>query len=165
MRSAEAILGELEVFGIRLGLESTATLLAAFGDPQRRYRVVLVAGTNGKGSTSSLLASILHAAGLRTALYTSPHLEDVTERIRVGGRVIDADVLARRLERVVEVGRETLGHPPTYFEAITVAAYWHLAEEKRRGRGDGGGARWPARRHQRRRPACSRSSPVSRSIT
>ena len=130
MRSAEAILGELEIFGIRLGLESTATLLEAFGNPERRYRVVLVAGTNGKGSTSSLLAAILHAAGLRTALYTSPHLEDVTERIRVGGRVIDAETLARRLERVVEVGRETLGHPPTYFEAITVAAYWHLAEEK-----------------------------------
>ena len=129
VRSAEEILGELEVFGIRLGLESTRTLLAAFGDPQSRYRVVLVGGTNGKGSTSSLLASILHAAGLRVGLYTSPHLEEVAERIRVAGRVIASDRLAERLERVVAAGRETLGHPPTYFEALTIAAYWHFAEE------------------------------------
>ena len=129
MRSADAILGELEVFGIRLGLESTLTLLAALGDPQSRPRVVLVGGTNGKGSTSSLLAQILHAAGLRVGLYTSPHLEEVEERIRIGGRVIASDELAAKLERVVAVGRETLGHPPTYFEALTVAAYWHFAEE------------------------------------
>ena len=128
MRTADAILGELEIFGIRLGLESTRTLLEALGDPQSRSIVVLVAGTNGKGSTSSLLASILHAAGLRVGLYTSPHLEDTTERIRVGGRVIEHRVLAERLERVVELGRERLGHPPTYFEAMTVAAYWHFAE-------------------------------------
>ncbi len=129
MRSADAILGELEIFGIRLGLESTSTLLAALGDPQSRPRVVLVSGTNGKGSTSSLLAQILHAAGLRVGLYTSPHLEEVEERIRVGGRVIASDALAAKLERVVAIGRETLGHPPTYFEALTVAAYWHFAEE------------------------------------
>jgi dihydrofolate synthase/folylpolyglutamate synthase len=128
-RSAEEILGELEVFGIRLGLESTRTLLAAFGDPQSRYRVVLIGGTNGKGSTSSLLASILHAAGLRVGLYISPHLEEVAERIRIAGRVIANDRLAERLERVVAAGRETLGHPPTYFEALTVTAYWHFAEE------------------------------------
>jgi dihydrofolate synthase/folylpolyglutamate synthase len=128
-RSAEEILGELEVFGIRLGLESTRTLLEAFDDPQSRYPVVLIGGTNGKGSTSSLLASILHAAGLRVGLYTSPHLEEVTERIRVAGRVIANDRLAMRLERVVAAGRETLGHPPTYFEALTVAAYWHFADE------------------------------------
>jgi dihydrofolate synthase/folylpolyglutamate synthase len=129
MRSADAILGELEVFGIRLGLESTRALLAALGDPQSRTRVVLVGGTNGKGSTSSLLAQILHAAGLRVGLYTSPHLEEVAERIRVGGRTIAANQLAARLERVVAIGSETLGHPPTYFEALTVAAYWHFAEE------------------------------------
>jgi dihydrofolate synthase/folylpolyglutamate synthase len=129
MRSADAILGELEVFGIRLGLESTRALLAALGDPQSRLRVVLVGGTNGKGSTSSLLAQILHAAGLGVGLYTSPHLEEVAERIRVGGRVIASDALAAKLERVVAVGREKLGHPPTYFEALTVAAYWHFAEE------------------------------------
>jgi dihydrofolate synthase/folylpolyglutamate synthase len=128
-RDASEILGELEVFGVRLGLESTRTLLAALGEPQSRYRVVLIGGTNGKGSTSSLLASILHAAGLRVGLYTSPHLEEVAERIRVAGRVIGGEQLATRLERVVAAGRETLGHPPTYFEALTVAAYWHFAEE------------------------------------
>ena len=130
MRSAEAILGELEVFGIRLGLESTRDAARGPRRSAARYRVVLVAGTNGKGSTSSLLASILHAAGLRTGLYTSPHLEDVAERIRIDGRVIDADGARRGgSSGWSTVGRETLGHPPTYFEAITVAAYWHLAEE------------------------------------
>jgi dihydrofolate synthase/folylpolyglutamate synthase len=125
--SAESILAELEVFGIRLGLESTRNLLSTLGDPQARFPVVLVGGTNGKGSTSSLLAAILQAAGSRVGLYTSPHLEDVTERVRVSGRVIEPDVLADELERVVAIGRETLGHPPTYFEALTVAAYSHFA--------------------------------------
>jgi dihydrofolate synthase / folylpolyglutamate synthase len=128
MRSPTTILSELEVFGIRLGLESTRTLLHALGDPQSRYPVVLVGGTNGKGSTSSLLASILDAAGLRVGLYTSPHLEDVEERIRVEGRSIETAALASELERAVAIGRETLGHPPTYFEAVTVAAYhWFAA--------------------------------------
>jgi len=124
---AEAILGELEVFGIRLGLDSTRALLAAVGNPETRYPVLLVAGTNGKGSTSSLLATILGAAGCRVGLYTSPHLEEVAERVRVGGRSIDAAVLAEELVRVVESGRRVLGHPPTYFEALTVAAYSHFA--------------------------------------
>jgi dihydrofolate synthase/folylpolyglutamate synthase len=124
---AEGILAELEVFGVRLGLESTRALLAALSRPETRYPVVIVGGTNGKGSTSSLLASILDAAGLRVGLYTSPHLEDVAERVRVGGRVIASDVLADELERVVALGRRELGHPPTYFEALTVAAYAHFA--------------------------------------
>jgi dihydrofolate synthase/folylpolyglutamate synthase len=128
MRSPDALLAELEIFGIKLGLESTRTLLGALGDPQARPLVVLIGGTNGKGSTSSLLASILRAAGVRVGLYTSPHLEAVAERIRVDGRVIDTDTLAQRLERVIAIGRERLGHPPTYFEALTVAAYWHFAD-------------------------------------
>jgi dihydrofolate synthase/folylpolyglutamate synthase len=127
MRLPEAILSELEVFGIRLGLESTRSLLSSLGDPQTRFPVVLVGGTNGKGSTASLLASILHAAGCRVGLYTSPHLEEVAERIRVSGRVIDTAELAAELERAVAIGRLTLGHPPTYFEALTVAAYSHFA--------------------------------------
>ncbi|HVR30813.1 MAG TPA: folylpolyglutamate synthase/dihydrofolate synthase family protein [Thermoanaerobaculia bacterium] len=127
LRAPESILSELEVFGIRLGLESTRAVLAALGNPQERYPVVLVGGTNGKGSTSSLLASILGAAGYRVGLYTSPHLEEVGERLRVGGRAIESAVLAAELERVVALGRRTLGHPPTYFEALTVAAYSHFA--------------------------------------
>ena len=75
--NADRILGRLEKLGIRLGLESVRDLLARFDSPQLHYRTVLVAGSNGKGSTSALLASMASAAGLTTGLYTSPHLESV----------------------------------------------------------------------------------------
>ncbi|MFL6199616.1 MAG: bifunctional folylpolyglutamate synthase/dihydrofolate synthase, partial [Thermoanaerobaculia bacterium] len=75
-------------------------LLAALGDPQLQYRTVLVAGSNGKGSTSALLAAMASAAGLRTGLYTSPHLESVEERLRIDGRAIDPGDLAGLLERI-----------------------------------------------------------------
>ncbi|MEI6340060.1 MAG: bifunctional folylpolyglutamate synthase/dihydrofolate synthase, partial [Verrucomicrobiota bacterium] len=70
-------------FGIRLGLENTRRLLAALGDPQEKLRFLHVAGTNGKGSVCAMLDAILRAAGHRTGLYTSPHLVDFRERIRV----------------------------------------------------------------------------------
>jgi dihydrofolate synthase/folylpolyglutamate synthase len=73
---------------------------------------------------------MLQAAGCRVGLYTSPHLEDVTERIRIAGRTIETGALATELERAVAIGRETLGHPPTYFEALTVAAYSHFAASR-----------------------------------
>src|SRR3990172_5537741 len=72
-------------FGIKLGLQNIQRLLAALGDPQRAYPAVLIAGSNGKGSTAAFLASILQAAGHRVGLYTSPHLLDFTERLRVDG--------------------------------------------------------------------------------
>jgi dihydrofolate synthase/folylpolyglutamate synthase len=105
-------------------------LLAALGDPQHRFRTVLIAGSNGKGSTSALLAAMVQAAGYRTALYTSPHLETVEERLRVDGRVIDRGELAALLTRVVECGETRLGNPPTYFEALTAAAFLWFAEQK-----------------------------------
>ena len=69
---------------IRLGLGPIKRLLARLGDPQERYRTVLVAGTNGKGSVAAMLAEILNQGGIRAGLYTSPHLIDFRERIRVG---------------------------------------------------------------------------------
>lgn len=122
MPEPEEILSELEVFGIRLGLDRVEALLSSLSAPQRSLRVVLVAGTNGKGSTSALLASILGAAGLKVGLYTSPHLESVEERLRIGGRSISRDELGTLLETVVESGRRLAGEPPTYFEALTAAA-------------------------------------------
>ncbi|MFL5077625.1 MAG: bifunctional folylpolyglutamate synthase/dihydrofolate synthase [Microvirga sp.] len=101
-------------------------LLAALGDPQLQYRTVLVAGSNGKGSTSALLAAMASAAGLRTGLYTSPHLESVEERLRIDGRAIDPGDLAGLLERIVE----TAGTQPTYFEAVTAAAFLWFAERR-----------------------------------
>src|ERR1700678_4084810 len=79
------------------------TLMAALGNAERRFTSVLVAGTNGKGSTSSTLASILARAGYRTGLYTSPHLSSVNERIQVDGAMIDDNDLAAVLFHVEEV--------------------------------------------------------------
>ena len=71
----------------KFDLDHMRVLARALGDPQRQFRSILIAGTNGKGSTAATLAGILAAAGVRTALYTSPHLARVTERIRVSSRV------------------------------------------------------------------------------
>ena len=129
MSVAEAILAELEVFGIKLGLASTLRLLRALGSPESTFPVVLVGGTNGKGSTANALSEIMCAAGHRVGLYTSPHLEEIEERVRVAGVCIGPTELASHLEKVVELGTRELGQPPTYFEALTVAAYLYFAEE------------------------------------
>ena len=76
-------------FGIKLGLGRVRLLLSALGDPQDRFPSIHVAGTNGKGSTAAMAASILQAAGLRVGLYTSPHLCDFSERIRIDDRPIE----------------------------------------------------------------------------
>jgi dihydrofolate synthase/folylpolyglutamate synthase len=128
--SPDAILARLEGLGIRLGLESTDRLLASLGRPQLRYPTVLVAGSNGKGSTSALLTSMAEAAGYRTGLYTSPHLETVEERIRLDGRAISADRLSGLLTRILDLSERERGVLPTYFEAMTVAAFLHFADER-----------------------------------
>lgn len=127
--SPDAILARLEGLGIRLGLESTDRLLAALGRPQLRYPTTLVAGSNGKGSTSALLASMAQAAGYRTGLYTSPHLETVEERVRLDGRPVSADRLSGLLTRILDLSERERGVLPTYFEAMTVAAFLHFADE------------------------------------
>lgn len=129
--AAVAYLEGLSRFGIRLGLERMAYLLDALGHPERRLRIVHVAGTNGKGSTSAMLAAILQAAGHRTGLYTSPHLVRYEERIRLDGAPIPGDRLAAlvaRVREIIESGvREGLEHP-TEFEAGTAAMYAYFAE-------------------------------------
>ena len=125
----QEILGRLEALGIRLGLESMRGLLAALGSPQLRFPAVLVAGSNGKGSTAALLAAMAGAAGYRTGLYTSPHLETVEERLRIDGRAVGGERLGELLEEVVACAERRLGHSPTYFEAVTAAAFlWFAAE-------------------------------------
>lgn len=117
--SPEQILSRLEKLGIRLGLESVRELLAHFDSPQLHYRTVLVAGSNGKGSTSALLASMASAAGLTTGLYTSPHLESVEERLRIDGKSISPGGLAELLEMILRAA----GTTPTYFEAVTASSF------------------------------------------
>lgn len=124
-----SILSRLETLGIKLGLERSRTLLAAMGDPQRRFPSVLVAGTNGKGSTSALLAGMARAAGYRTGLYTSPHLEKVEERLQIGGQLIEPGRFAELLAELIDLAERETGSPPTYFEAVTLAAFRWFAEE------------------------------------
>ncbi len=106
---------------MRPGLRRTRALLDALGGPESRFRSILVAGTNGKGSTAAALSALLHAAGLRSGLFTSPHLVRVTERIRIGEADVPESLLADALALVAAVsGPGERG--PTYFEALTVAA-------------------------------------------
>lgn len=127
-RSAAAILEELERLGVRLGLDTFRILLERLGHPERRMPVVLVAGTNGKGSTAAMLASIARSAGARTGLATSPHLEHVEERARVDGRPISSDELDRHLRAILAATAEAGLPDPTYFEATTAAAFLAFAE-------------------------------------
>ena len=116
-------------FGIKLGLDNTRRLLAAAGNPQSRLRFLHVAGTNGKGSTCAMMDAILRAAGHRTGLYTSPHLVDFRERIRLDGAMIPEDAVAEGLSLLREAA-ETCDHAPTFFELVTVLAAWWLAREE-----------------------------------
>jgi dihydrofolate synthase/folylpolyglutamate synthase len=127
-------LAHLEQFGIKLGLESVAAIVAELGHPDGRYDVIHVAGTNGKGSVSAMAARALSSAGYRTGLYTSPHLVRVEERVRVDGRSIDPARLDEALLAVRSAaerlrGRGVLAAEPTYFEATTAAAFVAFAAE------------------------------------
>jgi dihydrofolate synthase/folylpolyglutamate synthase len=115
-----------ESHGIRFGLESTIRLLQACGHPEKKTRFFHVAGTNGKGSTCAMLDSILRQAGYRTGLYTSPHLMDFRERIRVDGEIISWEDLVAGISRLRDAA---LGweQAPTFFEISTVLALDHFA--------------------------------------
>ena len=78
---------------MRFGLDNMQTLSTALGDPHRKFKSVHIAGTNGKGSTAHMLASVLQMAGYKVGLYTSPHLKDFRERIRINGTPIEEDVV------------------------------------------------------------------------
>jgi len=128
-------LGRLQHFGIKLGLENIAALCLALGNPQNRFLSIHVAGTNGKGSVSAMLAHVMRAHGLKTGLYTSPHLVRVEERIRVGGAPIAPkrfrELLAGLksvIDRLMAEGR--LVYHPTYFEVLTVLAFLEFAERE-----------------------------------
>ena len=128
-------LQNLQRFGVKLGLQNVAAVLAACGDPQRRFPSIHVAGTNGKGSVCAMLASILKTDGRRVGLYTSPHLADVRERIRIGGRPLseaDFDRLLGRIRRTIDrlLAAGGLEAHPTYFEVLTILAFLHFAERK-----------------------------------
>jgi dihydrofolate synthase/folylpolyglutamate synthase len=116
----------------KFDLAHMRVLLAAMNHPERTFPSVLIAGTNGKGSTAATLASVLRASGFKTGLYTSPHLMRINERIRVNGEEISDDdfaALHEDVDRVAEklVGREDLPWHPSFFEMMTAIAFAHFA--------------------------------------
>lgn len=124
---ALAWLYSTQQFGIKLGLENTHRLLAAAGNPESKCRFLHVAGTNGKGSVCAMLDSILRAAGHRTGLYTSPHLVNFRERIRVNGEMIP-EIDAARILTSLRAATRDWPHAPTFFELATVLALRHFAD-------------------------------------
>jgi len=121
----EYIHGTLK-FGSKLGLHNIGVLLKLMGDPQKKMKFVHVAGTNGKGSTTAFISSILMEAGYRTGIYTSPYLQRFTERIRIGNEEIGRDELAEitafvkaNIEKMLAMGE----NHPTEFELVTAIAF------------------------------------------
>ena len=112
----------LEQFGIKFGLENIRAILRAMGQPQNAYSSVHIAGTNGKGSVTAMVDSVLIAAGVHTGRYTSPHLTSIEERMTIDGTPLAAaefDALADRVRAAA--GRLPL--PPSFFEATTALAF------------------------------------------
>jgi dihydrofolate synthase/folylpolyglutamate synthase len=119
----------------KFDLAHMRVLLSALGNPENRFPAVLIAGTNGKGSTAATLASILQASGLKTGLYTSPHLVRINERIRLNGDAIGDDdfatlhdVVDRTAERLVSEG--DLPWHPSFFEMLTAMAFEYFARSR-----------------------------------
>jgi dihydrofolate synthase / folylpolyglutamate synthase len=124
--SAVAYLYRLQKHGIKLGLETMTALTVRLGMPQNRYRTLHIAGTNGKGSTAAMAAAMLQAAGYRVGLYTSPHLVEFRERIRVNEEMIAESRVAHLTEQLQTLCRSDLS--PTFFEYTTAMAFQHFAD-------------------------------------
>jgi dihydrofolate synthase / folylpolyglutamate synthase len=124
--SAVAYLYRLQKHGIKLGLTTMTALMVRLGMPQTRYRALHIAGTNGKGSTAAMVAAMLQAAGYRVGLYTSPHLVEFRERIRVNGEMITELQVAQLTEQLQALCQPDLS--PTFFEYTTAMAFQHFAE-------------------------------------
>src|SRR5579862_7264599 len=126
-----AALGQ-ELHGQTFSLLPITKIMEALGRPHERYETVIVAGTNGKGSTSAILASILQQSGYRTGLFTSPHLVRVNERMRVEGKDVSDDDFASAVDETAAAVEELiqgkeLEAPPSYFEFIAAVAFQHFA--------------------------------------
>jgi len=124
-----------EIKTAKLGLERIRTLLGALGNPQDQLRFVHVAGTNGKGSTCAMIEAGLRADGRRTGLFTSPHLAEPTERIRVGGQPVSSEQFAEAFQRVHGCAEELLAQGAidwhtTYFETVTAMAFLIFLDER-----------------------------------
>jgi len=121
-----AYLYSLQKYGMKFGLENIRRLLSALGDPQESFRCIHVAGTNGKGSTSAMIESVLRTAGVTTGLFTSPHLVSFTERIRVNGEEISEAEVVRLADEVRIAAENIPGFLPTFFEVTTAMAFLYF---------------------------------------
>ena len=118
-----------EIKSAKLGLERIRAVLEALGNPERAFRVVHVAGTNGKGSTCAMIDAGLRAADVRTGLFTSPHLIEPTERIQIDGIPVSPAAFERAFNAVHETAEKLdLDCHPTYFETVTAMAFWLFRE-------------------------------------
>jgi dihydrofolate synthase / folylpolyglutamate synthase len=121
-----AYLSSLNIDVMRFGLKAISELLSRLGNPQNSYKTILIAGTNGKGSTAAMTASILQSAGYKTGLYTSPHLVDVRERIAVnGGKISSKDFY-----QIIIAVKKEINRPVTYFEVLTAMALLFFQRQK-----------------------------------
>src|SRR5688572_10652037 len=124
--SAVAYLYRLQKHGIKMGLTTMMALMERLGMPQTQFRSLHIAGTNGKGSTAAMTAAILQAAGYRVGLYTSPHLVEFRERIRVNGEMITESRVAQLTEQIQPLCLPDLS--PTFFEYTTAMAFQQFAD-------------------------------------
>lgn len=134
MNCNEAIeyIHSLEKFGIKPGMERIRALCAALGNPQDKLKIIHVAGTNGKGSTSTMISNILRKGGYNTGLFISPYVTDFRERIQYNGNMIEKNELAECVEKVksaIEMLAEN-DIQPTEFEAVTAAAFLYFEKKK-----------------------------------
>ena len=117
----------LQKFGIKLGLENIRTFLSRLGHPEKKYKSVLVAGTNGKGSIASALAATLVSSGYRVGLYSSPHLHSFSERIRINGEMIPESRIAEMVAAMHPLAESI---PLTFFEFTTALALQYFSENE-----------------------------------
>lgn len=125
---------DLTKYGIKLGLKNINYLLYLLGEPHKKLKIIHVAGTNGKGSTCSSISSILQSDGYKVGLYTSPHLVDFAERIKINHKPIDRKKVSELLERIKPYIEKVANTPsynhPTFFEVITSMAFLYFFEEQ-----------------------------------
>jgi len=121
-----AYLDSLNVDKMRFGLKAISELLSRLGNPQNSYKTILIAGTNGKGSTAAMISSILSSAGYKVGLYTSPHLVDVRERIVINGKKISL----KEFNQTIADVKDKKEQPVTYFEFLTAAAFVYFQRQK-----------------------------------
>ncbi len=127
MQTTLEFLYSLHKFGMKFGLRNIRLLLHSVGDPHKKIKAVHVAGTNGKGSTSSMIAAILTAAGYKVGLYTSPHLVRFNERIRIDGAMIPNGDIVRYTKKLRPKIQKTTA---TFFEATTAMAFKYFADQE-----------------------------------